>query len=70
MAYKNSQNRKKKSPRKQGFPLIRIFFHKVFFQLIFQKLVDFFHNCLQTPLIQTTRNNQASNQSNPVSKCP
>ena len=56
MANKISQGKKNKSLLKQGFSQVRIFFHKVFFQVIFQKLVDFFHDCLQTPLIQTTRN--------------
>lgn len=56
MAYKNSQNTKKKTLKKQGFSLIRIFFHKVFFQLIFQKLADFFHNHLQAPLIEDSTN--------------
>lgn len=66
MAYKNSQNRKKKSLRKQGFSLIRIFFHKVLFQVIFQKLVDFFHNRLQAPLIEDSTNDQTRYQTNPV----
>ena len=61
MTDKISQGKKNKSLLKQGFSLVILFFHKVIFRDIFQKLAQSFHYGFQTPLIQTTRNNQAGN---------
>ncbi len=61
MVNKISQYKKNKSLLKQGFSLVRVFFHKVIFQDNFLKLAQSFHYSFQTPLVQTTRNNQAGN---------